>query len=641
MKKLIYILLITSTFITTTSIIQAQPYNGGEVGWECQQNGKYIFYLKAYRDCAGPIFSSTQTLSSNSPLTSISLTLVSGYPKEISPICNADTNYFHISCSNLPPYPQSYNSGAITEYLWKSDTIALLGIPPASGWIFHWTSACRLPSSNISNSYTLGYSLRAIMYPNGGKNAYPCYDNSPSFAEPPRTIIPKGNSSFSYYAIDNDMDSLVYNWGIPWSAVNQPITNYFTGYSHTSPLPNSNFNTNNIAATLDSETGILETTVFNNGAYVICVNVKSFRKGILIADVYRESQLVVFDSITTNTAPQISGNIDTIIFVGDAINLTLSATDFQFLPLGAPQEIKMKFVGQQFGSYIPPSGSSSLGQFDSIGCANPPCAQLNPAPAPGEYLSGQFGLATNFIWQTECDHISEIAGGNGYENKFYFIINTQDDFCPVPAVSAKKIKIHIKDRAPLPSVDSLWVDFDYMNYNSVLEWTPAQDSNNQFISYNVYYSSNALGPYALVDSIININTTQSIINTGLVNEAYFYIIVKSHTYCNNIPQYTDSTTTAMILTDIIKHPTDEIFQLLTCKPNPAKENTIISFRLKHANKAIFQLTDLQGKVLDQQIILATKGINRFQQNLENLEAGIYFYSIEVEGLKKIGKLIVW
>lgn len=640
MKKHFYILVIILGLLANHAKIQAQPYNGGEIGWECQQNGNYIFYLKAYRDCAAVTFASTQTLSSNSPITNISLTLASGYPKEISPSCNADSAYNRINCSNLPPYPQNFFSGAITEYLWKSNPITISGTPPATGWIFYWLSCCRPPSSNISNSSSMNYSLRAIMYPNDSMNTYPCYDNSPFFAEPPRTIIPKGNSSFSYYAFDEDMDSLVYSWGQPFMSANNPITNYTSGYSYSSPLPNSSFNANNIAATLNSETGIMEATVFNNGAFVVSVNVKSFRKGNLIADVSRESQLIVYDIQSTNTAPQFSGNIDTTVYVGDIINLSFSATDFQFLPLGAPQEIRMKFIGQEFGNYVPPTGSITTGRFDSIGCQNPPCAQLNPAHAPGEYLSGQFGITTNFTWQPGCSHISETAGGNGLENNYYFIVNTQDDFCPVPAISAKQIKIRLRDRSPLPSVDSLWVDFDYTNYESIIHWAPVQDTNNQFLSYNLYHSTNSNGPFILVDSITDINTTQSILNTGLVNEAYFYIIVKSQTYCNHIPQYTDSTSASMILTNIEKNHFDKSFQLNACKPNPAKESTEISFSVQYANDVIFQLTDLQGKTLERQTIKASKGNNTIQQKLEKLEKGLYFYSIELDGLKKVGKLIV-
>jgi hypothetical protein len=636
MKKHFYILVIILGFLANHAKIQSQPYYGGEIGWECQQNGKYIFYLKAFQDCNTITFGTMEYLYSNTPLGSIALNIVPGYPKEISPSCNSNSAYTHITCLTA----NQYHSGGVKEYLWKSNEIALNGIPPTTGWIFHWTSCCRPPSDNIINATSLGYSLRSVMYPNGNKNAYPCHDNSPSFAEPPRTIIPQGNSSFSYHAIDADFDSLVYVWGQPWSSLGNPITNYVSGYAFSNPLPDSSFNPKNVATNLNSKTGIFETTVYNPGAYEACVNVKSFRKGVMISNVYRENMVVVYNSDTTNNSPQISPNqIDTTVFVGDIINLNISATDFEFLPLGPPQEIRMKFIGQEFGSYVPPSPTSS-GQFDSLGCPFPPCARMNPAPPPGQYMNSHFGINSNFSWKTDCNHLSENAGGNGFENSFYFIIDTQDDFCPVPAVSSKSIKIKIKDHKPLPSVDSLWVHFDYVNEKCILQWTPVIDSNNQFLSYNLYYSSNPYLPYTLVDSITDINTVNSNINIGLVNEAYFYMVVKSRNYCNYELNSPNSTSASLILTNIHENHTENTFQLIACKPNPAKESTEISFSVLYANDVIFQLTDLQGKTLERQTIKASKGNNTIQQNLENLEKGMYFYSIELDGLKKVGRLIV-
>lgn len=133
MKKFASILLLSLGMFFTPKSAFPTPYNGGEIYWECLQNGKYVFYLKAYRDCSAINFGTTQILNSTSPAGNMNLSLVSGYPRDISPICDTNSAYTHIVCDQN----SSPNSGAISEYLWKSDTISLNGIPPAGGWMFH------------------------------------------------------------------------------------------------------------------------------------------------------------------------------------------------------------------------------------------------------------------------------------------------------------------------------------------------------------------------------------------------------------------------------------------------------------------------------------------------------------------------
>jgi hypothetical protein len=162
---------------------KASHYMGGEITWECipfgQANaGKYIFTMKVYRECAGIQFGTTQTLSSNSPAGSISMSEISGWPKDISPDCNTNPNFPHITCSSAT----TSNTGAVQEHIYRSGPVQLNGVPPATGWMFYWGSCCRNPSANIVSANSKSWRLRAIMYPYGTMNAYPCFDNSPTFA---------------------------------------------------------------------------------------------------------------------------------------------------------------------------------------------------------------------------------------------------------------------------------------------------------------------------------------------------------------------------------------------------------------------------------------------------------------------------
>lgn len=198
---------------------------GGEFTWECLSNGKYVFTLKAYRECGGITYNSIQNINSNSPAGSFWITIVPGWPKDISPVCNSDSSFSHITCVGAT----TSNTGAISEYIFKSQPITLNGVPPSTGWIFYWNNCCRNPSTNINNANSQSWTLRAIMYPYGNQNANPCFDNSPTFAEPAKTVIPTGEFSYNNLAFDNDLDSLAYEWGQPWTNYNTPLTSYKPG----------------------------------------------------------------------------------------------------------------------------------------------------------------------------------------------------------------------------------------------------------------------------------------------------------------------------------------------------------------------------------------------------------------------------
>ena len=106
--------------------------------------------------------------------------------------------------------------------------------------ILLWSDCCRNNSvTNISNPGSVGFTLRAVMYPftDSLGITYPinddCYDSSPKFYEKPRTILEVGNGydssvltngfTYSHNAFDSEQDSLSYEWG-------QPLNNNFYDY---------------------------------------------------------------------------------------------------------------------------------------------------------------------------------------------------------------------------------------------------------------------------------------------------------------------------------------------------------------------------------------------------------------------------
>ena len=103
--------------------------------------------------------------------------------------------------------------------------------------------------------------LRAIMYPYNGQNTFPCYDNSPTFAELPTTVICSGYPfTYNHNAFDKELDSLGFEWAPALNGnISTPVT-YQSGYSYNSPLPGPAQNPNNVAAYCKSYNGEISYT---------------------------------------------------------------------------------------------------------------------------------------------------------------------------------------------------------------------------------------------------------------------------------------------------------------------------------------------------------------------------------------------
>ena len=333
MKKyfIIAILLISSFNVRATHLM------GGEITWTCIKSGSnagmYVFQVTVYRDCQGvPISTSMNLDVYNVPgLASIPLNWISG--TDISPLCdtvNGPNNPF--SCNGLNQGMSTFDPGAVEEHIYRSDTMRILGTPDSNGWHFTWSSCCR--NAAIDNLIITGGSnpqegfiLRAVMYsyvdstgtvfPNPQTND--CYDSSPKFYEQPRTILEVGNGydplafsngfTYSHNAYDTEQDSIVYDWGYPLNS---------TGYNYLNPnataLP---FNTtvfpysyNNPinGIVMNQQTGRTYYPANIQGNYVTCTNVSAYKCDQLVAEIFREIQVVLVPP-TCNLGDTTSGNI--------------------------------------------------------------------------------------------------------------------------------------------------------------------------------------------------------------------------------------------------------------------------------------------------------------------------------------------
>ncbi len=654
MKKSLSLLGLLFLFLFSFQKSHATHYMGGEITWECLSNGNYRFILKAYRECyttngyPAANYGQTQTLHSDSPIGSILLTEIPGWPKDISPVCNANSNFLHITCVGMDSANGNANIGAVEEHIYTTDSlypngIHINGVPPASGWTFYWQSCCRNPSSNVVGQPS--WRLRAKMYPYGNQNAYPCYDNCPVFAEKPRTVIPTGYFSYDNLAFDPDLDSLAYEWGQPLLSTGSPLSPYVSGYSYQNPLPDTSQNPANVPAVMNPTTGMVTLTSYTSGAFVTSIKVTSYRAGIKISEIWRDIQVVITAN-GINASPQITPPFDygtsftKTVFAGDTVEFGISGTDFGFLPNGTPQSLNLKCFGQQFGEYIPPTNYSYSTLSSTTGCITPPCATLTPAPDPSNPLISTFSVQTQFKWVTSCAHLNPSIGANQGSNIYRFLVTLQDDFCPVPAVTSKIITIKVIDRPPLGATAFDSISFDYGSLDATLNWQKSTDPYNQFDAYYIYYSTSPNGPFSLVDSVMDINTTQAVIHTGKITKAYFYLKIKSHTLCANDVLSAPSAVYSLDLTAIEDIVKKDGFYLLQNRPNPASQSTVVEFIMNVPEPAEFQLVTIDGKVIERREIQSTAGLNKINIDLSSLKAGVYYYSLQVGGITKSAKMIV-
>ncbi|MDT8309468.1 MAG: hypothetical protein RQ866_08040, partial [Bacteroidales bacterium] len=433
MKKQLLLLFLLTVLAFPTHLL-ASHYMGGEITWECTLSGNFRFIMKVYRECAGINYPATTTLQTNAQgVTSISMTRIA--INDISPVCGCPGGP-NITCATTTVS----NTGGVEEHIYTSDQsypngVPLTGVPPVSGWYFGYTSCCRNPCTNILNASSLSWYLRAYMYPYNNQPVNTCFDNSPKFDEIPSTVICTGYPfTYNHVASDVELDSLVYSWAQPLNNnISAPITNFAPGYTWNTPLPGPAQNPNNVAATLNSQTGEISFTSYTNGAFVTVTKVTAYKCQIKVAEIFREMQVVLLScgannppNVTppfANSSGQYVNYIDTVR-AGDFVTFTISATDFEYCPNSTPQTMSLYATGSQFAAPI-----------NSGGCLNPPCANLTPTTTLTNPITGMFGVQTTFSWQTGCQHLATNVGCGVTSNTYNFLFKTKDNFCPAPGIN--------------------------------------------------------------------------------------------------------------------------------------------------------------------------------------------------------------
>jgi gliding motility-associated-like protein len=522
-KALTIVLLIILTSFSTESF--ATHILGGEIVWECLPSGQYRFTLTLYRDCTGIALSgNTYTLNTNAGGT-ITCTRIA-------------TNYINKDCGGAATCQGvGYNSGyvgAIEQHVFRSGPVTLAGVPPATGWYFTWSSCCRPGNvTNISNSGSTGYTLRAIMYPytppggGGALSGNPCYDNSPSFLEEPNvTVCTSYDAEYLSLGYDEDLDSLYYDWAVAWddgTGFPGPSVIYSSGYSATQPLPAG------ANAVLDNEIGRITFNSSTSGSFATCIKIEEWRCGQLIGEVYRDIPIfikpctppagicgglannapsLVVDSLEVPGSPgtyfpsprpvynanNVLTHYELDVYGGNEVKFKLFSQDTDLQPNCSPQNISFKGQGGNL--------SSAANYNNPNNCLfQTPCATLSPGAGQTGFVKAQTNEVI-FDWTTTCDHLTyQPYQCGGFRSTYEFFFRFEDDACPLPAFSYGTVKINVLNDPPLPpDLSNTCVTIDPNTGDIDFDWVP-QDTGKIGFDYHIIYRSNNGNPFAAIDSI--------------------------------------------------------------------------------------------------------------------------------------------
>ncbi|MBU0487620.1 MAG: gliding motility-associated C-terminal domain-containing protein [Bacteroidetes bacterium] len=536
--------------ITVAIPASASHYMGGEITWTCLANGKYKFTMKCYRECAGIDYSQTTQLTvTNYPTTGSTFQIAMNRISRIdrSPVCNPA--FPGITCATT----DDPNTGGVEEHVYESADVTLSGVPPAGGWVFSWSDCCRNPCSNISQADGKSWTLRAVMYSYNGQNANPCYDNSPTFAEPPSPVLPVGYAfTYNHNAVDRDLDSLAFEWATPLEDnITDVLTGWEAGYSFLSPLPSTYHHANNVPATVNPYTGEIKFTSFTQGAFVNVVKVSSYRCGVKISEIFREMQVVLIPSVNPNypsvvTAPfqnPVSGLFDTYIdtvYAGDIVEFDVAGEDYDLLPDNSLQTMTITASGSQFGA-----GYTST----TTGCLTPPCATLTPPPP----VIGQYYVSSHFRWETSCQHIVAVTSSGGClvdQHIYTFVLKVKDDDCPVPGLNFITITVVVLAKPILPAPVMACTQV-LENGDVVLHWNQVEnDSLNSFYAYEIYTSSNPTSGFTVLDSIMDISQESYTHSGAGANSAQQYYYIRTRSSCYGLFYSAPTDTVSSILLNV-------------------------------------------------------------------------------------------
>jgi hypothetical protein len=87
---------------------------------------------------------------------------------------------------------------------------------------------------------------------------------------------------------------------------------------------------------------------------------------------------------------------------------------------------------------------------------------------------------------------------------------------------------------------------------------------------------------------------------------------------------------------------NRVFEVGAAYPNPAQDQVTLPITLKHKGQVSVTVRNTTGQVVDQQQTPSSKvpGEHRIQLELDHQSAGVYLYTVEVNGEQATGRLML-
>lgn len=437
MKKIIL------SLITALVILPgyASHMNGGEISWQCAGNDQYIFTLTLYRDCNGASMPlQPQSILNDAGLPAISCAF--SHISDLSTSCYDPQQT--ISCAKAQATPPGvYMYGAITKYVFISDTISIAVTPPAQGISFYFNSNGR-PSSalNLVGAGYANFHITSKLFT--AKSGGGCLSDSPNFMEDPITYIKMGKASMTHMAaVRGNNDSLHYRLTNPLTASNTPVS-FAPGYSGLAPLPDQSEHPNNGPITIDGSNGTMHYDIYSGakGRYTVGIMVENWVGGNLHSTVLRDFTIYL-DDLPTSNAPQVTLDTTTLnlwqkvndnkyviyTFPGDSLYFELNSTDSDLNPNGSPQFIKATFASEMLDTANSPFSS---------------WAHIAPvAPQAGFTASSANNIW--FVW-----NITQPMSTVDYP-VYQYLFRFEDDNCSYPYYTEMVVEIRVEKLADIKS----------------------------------------------------------------------------------------------------------------------------------------------------------------------------------------------
>ena len=311
MKKNLLPLLISFLLFFAFKDANATHLMGADLTYECIGAGQYRLTLKVYRDCRGVSVGSAMSIPYRSTqcgvTSSVTLSLVQGYPIDITPTCPGQSS--QCSGGNLPY--------GVEEWVFQG----VVTLPPGCGndWVFGWSNCCR---NNAINTLSSPGNQDMAVVTTIDNTLSPC-NSSPIFSVPPVPFTCINQPvSFNPGGTDLDGDSLAFSFAIPQQSSGN--VTYSGGFNVNNPL------TTQSGITINPSNGDVNFTPTQLQVSVIAVQVKEYRNGQLISTIVRDIQYTVINC--SNQNPTVSGigggsNTTTTIYAGQDVCVSMNSAD--------------------------------------------------------------------------------------------------------------------------------------------------------------------------------------------------------------------------------------------------------------------------------------------------------------------------